>query len=488
MDAKVVDWFDMTAFSSYREGNRLEAKEASRELPKSIWETYSAFCNTQGGIILLGVRETPSHELIPVGCDNPDAVMRDFWNTVNNKTAVSANVLSNDDVVERDVRGMRIIEIHVPRAPHKSRPVFIRDNPLHGSFRRNGEGDYHCSSDEVRAMMRDAGSDNAGSTCLEEMGLESICAETLGRFRDELELRRHGHPWARLGNDDLLLRLGAVARGSDSELHPTRAGLLVFGWEYEIVREFPFFFLDYRETSGSNRWEDRLCSSEGTWSGNLFDFWLKGSRKLVEDLKVPFAVTGNLVRTDETPLHLALREALTNCLLHADYDATSPVAIVRGRDAVSFSNPGTMLVPPDVAFCGGSSQTRNPAIARILSLAGIGEKAGSGFDAMFAGARWAGLRRPTLAEIFAPDQVRVTFSLVRPGGDGGSQVEGTQGASDIEAVAHALGGGAFRRQDVERVLGLGKSSVNNLIKSWLEDGMVEAIGRGRATSYRILRV
>lgn len=75
----------------------LECKKAKSEMPKSIWQTYSAFANSIGGMILLGVDENMQEKDIQkryqiIGVDEPRKIVTDFWNTLNSDK-VNENIL-----------------------------------------------------------------------------------------------------------------------------------------------------------------------------------------------------------------------------------------------------------------------------------------------------------------------------------------------------------------------------------------------------------
>ena len=144
---------DFQNLQQYRENNRIEAKEALGGLPESIWETYSAFANTDGGVILLGVEELADKSLHALDILDPQWLIEDFWRMVNDPAVVSANVLTEADVQVHAVDGKRIIAITVPKAALPQRPVYIFADPYRGAYRRCGEGDYRIPKEEVRAML-----------------------------------------------------------------------------------------------------------------------------------------------------------------------------------------------------------------------------------------------------------------------------------------------------------------------------------------------
>ena len=368
----------------YRENNILEAKAAQGGLPESLWESYSAFANTDGGCILLGVKERDDHSLHVEGLKDAEKIIKDFWNMVNNRQKISVNLMTERRVRKESVDNKDIIVLEVPRAERTSRPVYKGLDPRNGTYRRNGDGDYLCSLEEVSAMFRDAALSTQDAKVLQQMDMTVFCEETISSYRQVFRLTHPNHTWNRLENEIFLRRIGASAMGDDGIYHPTAAGLLMFGYEYEILREFPQYFLDYQENRqmSTTRWTDRIVSSSGEWSGNTFDFVYKVIPKLTTDLKVPFVLRA-MQRVDYTPVHKILREAVTNAIAHADFYGRRGLVISKTRDGFTFANPGSMRVSKTEAIAGGVSDPRNGVILKFFSLINYGERAGSGLNSIF---------------------------------------------------------------------------------------------------------
>lgn len=236
--------FDLSKLGEYREHNQLEAKKAKGGFPSSFWETYSAFANTDGGIILLGVREEKDGKLVPEDVDVAK-LEKDFWNMVNNRQKISANIVTRSMVKIEPIDGKNIFVVHVPRAERAARPVYVGLDPKSGTYRRNHEGDYHCSLEEMSLMFRDASFVTQDAKVLDKMDMTVFCMETVKRYRNFFRSTHINHLWNNEDDEMFLRKIGAIGIGEDGKYHPTAAGLLMFGYEYEIIREFPNYFLDY---------------------------------------------------------------------------------------------------------------------------------------------------------------------------------------------------------------------------------------------------
>ena len=397
----MLDFFNI---EKYKENNRLEAKAAAVGLPKSLWATYSAFANTNGGIILLGVTEDAQHQLHVEGVNDADALVIDFWNIINNQSKISINVLNDKDVIIQEFDGKKIIIINVPRAQRYDKPIYL-DGNLFSSYKRNGEGDYRCTKEVIQAMLRDASPKTQDMLVLGNMNLDVFDKDTIKRYRIRMQGIRPGHVWEALEDVDFLYRIGAVGRDADGKLHPTAAGLLMFGYEYEIVREYPHYFLDYREKlDDDTRWSDRFVSSSGDWSGNIYDFYFRVYNRIAQSVKVPFALDG-ISRIDDTELHKALREALANTLINADYYGNTGVVIERNLTSITMTNAGTFRIDLDEAINGGISDPRNSGLIKMFSLINIGERAGSGLPMIFKAWTGTDFAMPDITEKENPDRV-----------------------------------------------------------------------------------
>ena len=335
---------------------------------------------------MLGVNEKGHGRLVVEGLPDAYKTIKDFWNMVNNRQKVSSNILTDSMAYVDQVEGKDVIVIHVPRAERTSRPVYVGADPRTGTYRRNFEGDDHCSLEEVALMMRDSSLVTDDNRLLTELDMTVFCPETVKAYRNIFKLIRSQHLWNHEDDTMFLRRIGAVREDKDTgRFHPTVAGLLMFGYEYEITTVFPNYFLDYQENRSNGmyaRWTDRITSQSGDWSGNVFDFILKVIPKLQSDLKVPFMFKGNF-RDDDTPLHKTVREATVNMLANADFYGRRGVVVQKSPEGFRFANPGSMRVSLNEALQDSASDPRNGVMMKMLAMVEYGERAGSGLQGIF---------------------------------------------------------------------------------------------------------
>ena len=125
----------------------IEFKTARGGLPGNLWDTYSSFANTQGGMIVLGVKEK-NKQFFLEGLTHEDILDRKkkLFDCLNNRQKVSANVLRESDVEDLETDRGWVLMINVPRADFRQRPIFINNNP-DSVYKREHEGDYLCGTD-----------------------------------------------------------------------------------------------------------------------------------------------------------------------------------------------------------------------------------------------------------------------------------------------------------------------------------------------------
>jgi hypothetical protein len=253
--------------------------------------------------------------------------------------------------------------------------------------------------------------------------------------------------------------------------------------------------LDYQERPEAKieqRWADRL-TLDGKWSGNLYDFYRKVYLKLTADLKVPFALEKGQ-RQEETPVHIALREALANVLVHADYADRASVLVVKRPDMFGFRNPGLMRITPEVAIRGGEHDCRNRTLHKMFRLVGVGEQAGSGIPKIYGG--WASQhwRPPALYERIEPyNQTLLELRMVdllpkhlltALGKAFGAEFDAL-GQAERLTLAAAASEKVITHARVREMTGLHPFDATRLLQNLVRDAFLELHNPGRGAVYCI---
>ena len=492
---------DIKDLMLYGERINIEYKEAAGDLPKSLWETYSAFANTIGGVIVLGIKEHRNRyeedRFEIKGVADADKMLKSFWDTINSDK-VSRNILFDDDVECIDYEGKTLIAIHVPMANYTMRPVYINKNLLSGSFKRNYEGDYHCTDEEVKSMLRDANENGNDGLMLENYDMNDIDLPTLHAYRNHFKISNLDHVFNHLDDKEFLRNMGGMTTDRITRREGlTMAGLMMFGKGLPVRDRFDNIRMDYIDKTnliGDSRWSDRL-TYDGTWENNLFNFFTRVMPKLTADLKRPFKLEG-MERIDDTPVHKAVREAMTNMIIHADLFITGVLKVEKHDNEFLFSNPGSLKLPIEDIMNGGNSKARNPRIQNMLRMIGFGDNIGSGYPTILRAWKDEHWRKPTLLDRTELRQVDLTMPMISLLPESvlnamkayyGEEAYHAMTSEEQMILAYVWNGDSISNTELQQLLGLNSIEVGKILHQMVAKQLLNKENKNRWTTYTLLK-
>ena len=470
-------------------------RDGKGQLPADFWPTYSAFANTRGGTILLGIKEKQGRFSLH-GVDEPKRIITDLFNMVNNPNKVSTNLLTDHHVQVITIADKNLIQIDIPAASRQQKPVYLNGNPLKGNtFRRLHDGDRPCDDETVKRILAEQMEDSRDTRILPGFTLSDLDSESLHAYRNTLASHRPEHPWTSMGDHDFLQALSGYRHDRQTgDEGLTLAGLLMFGQWPAIQEGVPNYFVDYQEQpedkTSETRWLDRVVP-DGTWSGNLFDFFRKVSHKLVADLKVPFVLKGNF-RQDDTLQHRALREALVNTLVHADHTGRASILVIKDPKGFRFRNPGLLRVPVEQALRGGESDCRNQTLQQMFLMINLGERAGSGLPKIRQAWEPEG-GTLHLFDSFEPyDQTRLEIALgTKMSVTGKTPGTGKTSGKTSEKTSEKILAAMHRDRkitiaELASIVGVTERSIERNIQKLQEEKLVRRIGPDKGGHWKVI--
>ena len=379
------------------EWDDFEVKEAHSELPKNIWETVSAFANSSGGWIVLGVSQK-GRKFEICGVENSEKIEQDFTNTLRSKNKF--NVVINLKCKKYKIDGKIVLTFLISSSEQK--PVFF--NALANTFIRTASGDQRATEQEINALYRDQAFGTMSNKVVAGTTLKSLNKNSYKNFRDYLKRIVPELKYNSLSDKDFNQKL-QIAKGGKL----TYGGLLFLGKNEDIQDKFPDFRIDYLEIPGLDyanaelRYTFRIQEQE-----NLWEYYFALFQRLQIYANNPMHIGNMGIAIEDNKQIDALREGLVNLLIHSDYFSSMKPRIRVFTNRIEFENPGSLPRPIKELMKEDISLPRNPVLAKLFRCAKLCEGAGYGIDKILS---WKEFSQEKVLFETSIDKTKVTFML-----------------------------------------------------------------------------
>ena len=379
------------------EWDDFEVKQAKGELPKNIWETVSAFCNSSGGWIVLGVSQQGKQFEI-TGVSNAEKLEQHFFNVLRSQ---KFNVILMANAHKYLIEGKTVLAFFVPSSIQK--PVYF--NTPQNTFIRCGSGDQRATNSEISAMFREQSFGIRSELSIPETHIGLLNQDSLRSYRNYLNAYNSIAAYPDYDHETFCQKLGI----SDEKGLLTFAGLLMLGRTEVIHRHVPTFWMDYVEIPGKSvqeaktRYTYRIPEQENLWE--YYHVIIKRLRLLVD---TPFRMNEEGFAVDDDSQLNVLREALVNMLMHTDHFSSIHSCIRVYTNRVEFMNAGGFHIPVERLSTTMMSKPRNPTIAKLFRFAKLSENVGFGIDKLRSWKQLTGYNVDIQSEI---DYATITFGI-----------------------------------------------------------------------------
>ena len=480
----------LAELNSIDEHLRIEAKQCTNKLDRSVLETICAFSNEpdlDGGIILVGVSENhDGDEPYSIsGISSPDKLQKDLAT----QCATLFNIAIRPLIEIENIDGKIVMVITIAELDTRHKPLYFKNEGLpRGAWRRVGSTDQRCTEEDLHIFYHE--SDDFDKAIAEGSDLEDLDETAIRLYR---RLRESANPKAEelnYSDIDLLRALNAISKDKYGQWRLTNTGLLVFGKQLSLRREMPAVRVDYIRVTG-NEWlsdpHNRFTSID--MRGPLLLMLNRAFNAIVDDLPRGFSIQSGELQADR-PLSIpeaALREAIVNALIHQNFRIHQPIQIIRYSNRIEIINPGFSLKPTETLGEPGS-RMRNPNIGAIFHETQLAEAKGTGIGTMRRLMKDAQLLPPT----FESDTTRNTFTTrillhhFLPEEDlawlSSLHIDGLSNAQKI-ALIFLREVGAIDNTTYRQLSGVTAKDASKEIKNLISSGLLSPKGQGRKSYY-----
>lgn len=437
---------DATELLRVHEGKTLEFK---RDLssPKGILRTLVAFSNTAGGTLVIGVEDGTR---AVVGVADPRGVEQKVANLVTD--CIRPRLVPDIDVVAWRRLQLLIVRVH----PSPIRPHYLAEAGLHeGTFVRVGSTNRRADTNLIGELQR-----YAQGRCFDEEPVPDLKASAI-----DFDAAASLFAARRVLRPADLRSLGVTTDFQGTEV-PTVGGVVLFG--NDRLRRFPDAWIQAGRFEGTTR--RRIIDSTEITAMPVAA--VEDAAAFVRRYLAGEIVIEGVRSTQRFPLPLtAVREAITNAVVHRDYaQIGAPIRVALYDDRLEVESPGLLpfgLTVEDLLH--GVSRLRNRVIARVFHELGLIEQWGSGVQRMVDTCREAGLETPSFEEI--GPHFRVTMRI-------SGQARLALGDVEREILAALRGSKGLRTRELAVRIGWSVRATRLRLQRLIEHGLVVEIGSG----------